>query len=191
MKPSSQPPQHLPKWLLQWPAWVLMSTWPISLRRKQVAGLGRVERLLWWCVALTCAAGVAYVKSRSATSCPWDLQEFGGTARYVHHWLWGMADGGGGRCFPSGHASTGFAFVSLAFALRLARPALALRLLGLALAAGVLLGAVQVMRGAHYPSHVLWSAAFCWGLCLAVQSGQAAWQWLSQAWRLRAQQIPG
>ena len=61
---------------------------------------------------LLAALVVQVLKRSSLTSCPWDLQAFGGTARYVSHWRWGVADGGGGHCFPAGHASTAFAFLA-------------------------------------------------------------------------------
>jgi membrane-associated PAP2 superfamily phosphatase len=61
---------------------------------------------------------VVAIKGISRTSCPWDLTEFGGTAQYVSHWAWGVQDGGGGHCFPAGHASTAFAFMALAVWLR-------------------------------------------------------------------------
>jgi membrane-associated PAP2 superfamily phosphatase len=66
---------------------------------------------------------VVAIKGVSRTSCPWDLTEFGGTAQYVSHWAWGVQDGGGGHCFPAGHASTGFAFMALAVWLRAVSPA--------------------------------------------------------------------
>ena len=43
-------------------------------------------------------------------------------------------------------------------------------LLALGLALGALFGAAQVMRGAHYVSHVLWSAWICWTLSVAADA---------------------
>lgn len=122
------------------------------------------ERWRWLAVTLGGLALLPLVKHASLTSCPWDLAEFGGAAQYVSHWRWGVADGGGGHCFPSGHAGAGYAFVGGWFALRgHHRPAARAWLLA-ALAAGTLFGLSQVLRGAHYPSHVLWSAWLCWTL---------------------------
>lgn len=105
---------------------------------------------------------VSSIKLRSTTSCPWDLQQFGGAAVYVSHWARGVLDGGGGGCFPAGHASAGFAFVGGFFVFRRSHPALAWGWLGGALAFGLLLGVAQQIRGAHYMSHTLWTAWLCW-----------------------------
>ena len=120
------------------------------------------ERLQLAFTALFAASVVALLKSYSATSCPWELAEFGGKAHYVSHWRWGEADGGSGRCFPAGHASTGFAFVGGYFALRRSAPRAARYWLAMALGAGLLLGAVQQVRGAHFMSHTLWTGWLCW-----------------------------
>jgi membrane-associated PAP2 superfamily phosphatase len=103
-------------------------------------------------------------KRASATSCPWDLAEFGGSARLVSHWAWGVADGGPGHCFPSGHAVAAFCFLALYFAWRDVRPAVARRWLAAVMIAGALFGAAQVLRGAHFVSHVAWTAWICWTL---------------------------
>lgn len=113
-------------------------------------------------------AAVPGLKRTASTSCPWDLAEFGGTAHYVSHWDWGVPDLGPGHCFPSGHAVAGFAFIALYFAWRDSHPARARLSLWLAVVAGLLLGAAQVLRGAHYVSHVAWSGWFCWSVCALV-----------------------
>ncbi len=105
---------------------------------------------------------VSSIKLRSATSCPWDLQQFGGAAIYVSHWARGVLDGGGGGCFPAGHASAGFAFLGGFFVFRRSRPSLAWGWLAGAMAFGLLLGMAQQIRGAHYMSHTLWTAWLCW-----------------------------
>src|SRR6218665_3281485 len=62
--------------------------------------------------AMVAALAVSLIKSSSATSCPWDMHDFGGVAHFVPHWRgWGGADGGSGHCFPAGHASPGVALV--------------------------------------------------------------------------------
>lgn len=114
-------------------------------------------------MALLSTGLIAVLKTASGTSCPWDLHEFGGVAHHLSHWQgWLNPDGGAGRCFPAGHASTGFAFVGGHFALRETRPGLARAWLATALGIGVLLGLAQQWRGAHFMSHTLWSAWLCW-----------------------------
>jgi membrane-associated PAP2 superfamily phosphatase len=131
----------------------------ISLRQN------RKQRFFLLAVVLLCIAFVPTLKQFSATSCPWDLQEFGGAALYVPHWdaiLNGTRDGGPGRCFPSGHAVAAFGFFPVYFALRRDAPQRAKRWLCAILMLGCLLGAAQSVRGAHYVSHTLWSAWCCW-----------------------------
>ena len=126
----------------------------------------RARQAGWIGVILLTALLVPAIKRASATSCPWDLAEFGGSARHVSHWLWGLADGGSGACFPSGHAVSAFAFFGLYFLWRDHAPRAARALLAGVLIAGALFGAAQLVRGAHYPSHTLWSAWLCWLIAL-------------------------
>jgi membrane-associated PAP2 superfamily phosphatase len=111
---------------------------------------------------------VPALKRLSHTSCPWDLAVFGGSAPYVPHRTFALVDGGPGHCFPSGHAVAAFAFLPLYFQWRAHRPALARWILGSVLIAGALFGWAQLARGAHFPSHTLWSAWLCWVIgCVA------------------------
>jgi len=121
---------------------------------------------------------VTALKRMAATSCPWDLAEFGGAVPYVSHWLWGVFDQGPGHCFPAGHASAALGFVAGWFVLRRSAPRLAPAWLAAALACGAVLGLAQQLRGAHYLSHTLWSAWICWGVGLAVE--EAAMRWRSR-----------
>lgn len=130
------------------------------------AGLQHLSRgQIAWLLAtgLACVGAVTWLKRISVTSCPWTLAEFGGAvAYYVPHWWPGLADGGPGACFPSGHATTGFAFIGAWFALRRAAPSVARQWLIGVVAVGTLLAGAQVVRGAHYVSHTLWTAWLCW-----------------------------
>jgi membrane-associated PAP2 superfamily phosphatase len=130
--------------------------------RRHAAGPGRAQRWQALGVVLLGLIVVPTLKRASSTSCPWDLAEFGGQAAYVPHWSWGVADGGPGHCFPSGHAVAAFAFFALYFLWRPYRPAWARAWLLGTLVAGAVFGAAQVLRGAHFVSHVLWSAWICW-----------------------------
>ena len=138
--------------------------------------LGRGRRLQLFLVTAGAMLLVTALKHASATSCPWDLQAFGGAAHHVSHWRWGQPDGGPGRCFPAGHASAAFAFVAGYFALRLPRPRAASAWLAAALLAGLAFGLVQQWRGAHFTSHTLWTAWLCWSFALACHSLQLSRQ---------------
>ena len=68
-------------------AWLLLCAWALwpGLRMPR-----RERGLVVALVALSLLA-VNLVKNTSLTSCPWDLQAFGGPARSVSHWAWGVA----------------------------------------------------------------------------------------------------
>lgn len=151
-------------------AWLVLAALAIDMVRPLAAGPSRRERAHGLSVTLACLLLVPALKQLSHSSCPWDLAEFGGVARYVSHWQWGVGDGGPGRCFPSGHAVAAFAFLPAYFVWRRQRPRLARACLAAVLVAGALFGAAQLARGAHYPSHTLWSAWLCWLVCVAAFS---------------------
>ncbi len=145
---------------------VYVFVWVMALRPMGVfRSLHRVQRLEMALGITLSLMLVTAIKRVSLTSCPWDLQAFGGAAAYVSHWSWGMADGGSGFCFPGGHASSAFAFLAMTVPwLRSAQPGeqrLGLVLTGVILTTGVVLGVVQTLRGAHYPSHTAWTAVVC------------------------------
>ncbi|TXI19057.1 MAG: phosphatase PAP2 family protein [Roseateles sp.] len=149
----------------------------VNLVPRLLPALTRRERIWWLLTTLVCLALISLIKRASLTSCPWDLTEFGGAAQYVSHWAWGRRDGGGGHCFPSGHASAAFAYLAGAWALARAYPRAA-RAWGVAVVVlGVIYGLGQMVRGAHYPSHTMWTGWLCWAATvLAAQVGP---------WRLR------
>jgi membrane-associated PAP2 superfamily phosphatase len=122
----------------------------------------RGRHLAWLGLVLACMALVPAIKRISSTSCPWDLQTFGGSVAYVPHWLMTAVDAGPGHCFPSGHAVAAFAFLPLYFQWRHERQRVALATLAAVLGCGLLFGWAQLARGAHFPSHTLWSAWLCW-----------------------------
>ena len=126
---------------------------------RALATADRVSLFLSVLSALLCGT---LIKGFSQTSCPWDLQAFGGVAPYVSHWNLWVSDGGGGHCFPAGHASTGFAFMAAYFGLRQNNTRGAMRWLLVAVCIGFILGISQQMRGAHFMSHTLWTAWLCW-----------------------------
>ncbi len=104
---------------------------------------------------------VGVLKSISHHSCPWDLVEYGG--RSVSYPLFSAvpADSGPGRCFPGGHASSGFMVMGLFL------PS------GVNVRAGMVLcrvrrcyGAGDGLRAGHarraFFSHNLWAGWWVW-----------------------------
>lgn len=146
-------------------AWLVLALTTLGALFPLVPGPSRAARLRWSAMTLACAMLVSVLKDLSLTSCPWDLAVFGGSAAHVSHWAIGVRDGGPGHCFPSGHASAGFAFLSGYFLWRNHRPPLARTWLVAACMAGLVFGGAQVVRGAHLVSHVWWSGCLCWALC--------------------------
>ncbi|MDR0182378.1 phosphatase PAP2 family protein [Lysobacter arvi] len=110
---------------------------------------------------------VAWVKSWSNMDCPWDLTRYGGLRPFVG--LWDVRPLGlqRGACFPAGHAGGGYAWLSLYFFLGTVRPRW--RWAGLAAGAGLglVFGIAQQLRGAHFASHDIASAAICWIVAFA------------------------
>ncbi len=123
----------------------------------------RFERIWLVFTIVGCAALVVLLKRYSDSSCPWDFAEFGGlTPTFVSHWEFKQKDGGPGHCFPSGHASIAYSFLAGWFVLWPRNHSRArLWILGVMLI-GVFLGLVQIVRGAHFVSHVMWAAILCW-----------------------------
>ncbi|MGJ7497707.1 phosphatase PAP2 family protein [Variovorax sp. RT4R15] len=140
--------------------------WPMGVLHR----LNRGERVQLAATVLASVLAVSMIKTYSHTSCPWDLQAFGGVARYVSHWQWGVGDGGPGKCFPAGHASAAFAYVGGWFVFRRHAPAIAWRWLAVAMLAGLALGLGQQLRGAHYMSHTFWTAWVCWSVGFAIDA---------------------
>lgn len=128
----------------------------------------RRERWAVLLAALAAVCAVNLLKWHSLTSCPWELTAFGGDAHYVSHWRWGRADGGSGRCFPGGHAASAFAFIGLALPGLAGRQRRGWVWLGVVLFFGGVAGLTQTLRGAHYPSHTLWTLVVCLSAALPV-----------------------
>lgn len=107
-------------------------------------------------------ATVAVLKRLLPMECPWDLQQFGGNNAF-----WGLFDTrpamlAANQCFPAGHASIGFAWLALYYYWYELQPKRAWQGLLIGLGAGLLLGFVQQLRGAHFMSHDIATAAVCW-----------------------------
>lgn len=107
------------------------------------------------------------LKTLTGVHCPWDLTHYGGVETYTPL----LAERAAvvdkpGRCWPGGHASSGFTLFALYFVLRDRRPRLARAALWFALALGSLFSLGRVMQGAHFLSHNLWTALFDWLICI-------------------------
>lgn len=168
-------------------------------RAKEVArrarATARARRWRFVLAALLLApTAVSLAKQLTDRPCPWDLAEFGGGVR--RYGLFEPAPAGARplACFPAGHASGGFALFAFALAagagtgtrsgvnesgtadaVARRRRIAVVGWIALSVALGTLLGAVRVLQGAHFVSHVLWSAWLVWLV-----------QWSLARWMLRA-----
>lgn len=102
-------------------------------------------------VSMLSTALIGVLKSHSAHACPWNMTEPTSTG-----FIWDFT-ATHGHCFPGGHASTGFALVTGFFVFRLVQPKRAWFLLFAGLLLGFIMGWGQMMRGAHFLSHNLWT----------------------------------
>lgn len=157
---------------------------PTSLRTRR-------RELAFMSGALFAAAAlVGTLKHFSMHACPWDVADFGGSAAYLPllgHDAHAVAVQG---CLPAAHPLTGYAWLCVGFVLY---PASAARARAAWLAAatlGTLFGFVQIMRGAHFLSHVLWSAWTVWAVDLALLATCSALR-SRAATRLPAQLVAG
>jgi len=137
---------------------------------KRLKPYSRVLFLLFISLA-TSTLLVSLGKYLTHVDCPWDLLRYGGERLYVRTFEPHPAGPPYGQCFPSGHASAGYGFISLYFVfLECCSP---WKWAGLAtgLGLGFLYGLTQQLRGAHFISHDLWALAVCWASALF-------WYWM-------------
>ncbi|MBN8214383.1 MAG: phosphatase PAP2 family protein [Xanthomonadales bacterium] len=114
---------------------------------------------------------VAWIKSWSNVDCPWDLIRYGGERPYIDLFSLRPIGLSRGRCFPSGHASGGYAWLALYFFLLATRPSWRWWGLAAGLGLGLTFGISQQLRGAHFLSHDLWTATICWVASAALSLG--------------------
>ncbi|ENU58722.1 phosphatase PAP2 family protein [Acinetobacter guillouiae] len=102
-------------------------------------------------VSVLSTALIGILKSHSAHACPWSMTE-----QTALGYVWDFS-ASNGRCFPGGHASTGFSLLTGFFVFRRSNSKVAYFFLVLGLALGLITGWGQIMRGAHFLSHNLWT----------------------------------
>lgn len=100
---------------------------------------------------------ISLLKKYSVLHCPWDIDRYNGSAPFLK--LLDSVPKGfeAGACFPAGHASTGLWLASLCVFWLPNNSVKAQFIFALGLFSGFILGWVQMMRGAHFLFHTLWS----------------------------------
>ena len=119
---------------------------------------------------------VQSLKGASPHSCPYDLAVFGGSDYWFPLFDAVTTIVHKGQCWPGGHASAGFVLIAGYFALREKAPVWARRVLVFSLVLGTVMSAVQVVRGAHFVSHNLWSLWFVWATCMGLHLAMAGYR---------------
>lgn len=100
------------------------------------------------------------LKNLTGMECPWSLDLYGGSLTHQPLALALTAPKGAGRCFPAGHSTGGFYLFAWAFMWTGINRQKTIFLAILGIIAGLLMGLTRIAQGAHFVSHVLWSAWF-------------------------------
>jgi membrane-associated PAP2 superfamily phosphatase len=118
-----------------------------------------------WCfVVLSIVTTTLFISTLKATTgmhCAYDLARYGGTqpANQLAN-LW--SESAGGACWPGGHVSGPISLVAVYFAFLARKRWFAFSGLILAVALGSIFGIGQTLRGAHFPTHTLWTLLIVW-----------------------------
>jgi len=105
----------------------------------------------------------AGLKATTNVACPRDLTSFGGSIPYVRlfdHYPAGEKPQERQRCYPAGHASGGFALMSLFFLFHSARNRNRALIFGIA--TGWLMGIYKMLIGDHFLSHTIVTMLLAW-----------------------------
>lgn len=113
---------------------------------------------------------VATLKATTNVFTPSEIRRYGGHTPYVkvcEAYPANDRPARRGRGFPAGHASGGFALMSLAALAGTRRARFSCIAGGIAI--GSALGAYQMFKGAHYLSHTIITALICWIVFLTLR----------------------
>lgn len=130
-------------------------TWIASFKFKKLKPL-RHDYAYFFFASMLCTILIGFIKAHSAHACPWDMTVPTNTG---FTWNFSAIDG---HCFPGGHASTGFALMTGYFVYFKSNTKRAYFFLITGLILGFTMGWAQMMRGAHFLSHNLWTAWITW-----------------------------
>jgi membrane-associated PAP2 superfamily phosphatase len=144
---------------------IALAAGPARWRVRWLSSFG-TRRVDLWIVIATLASAPGLIAISKATTnvfCPREIQRYNGSVPYVRVMEICEPDQRPkrrGRCFPAGHASGGFALLSLAGLARSRRG----QLLGASVGAvvGTAMGGYQMLKGAHYLSHTVVTVFCCW-----------------------------
>lgn len=152
-----------------WPAWILFFLGLTGFILSFFKGKWRKWRTPCLYLILVFAIGSGlivntFLKEKWNRPRPRQVEEFGGSHPFRPYYAPGWSSSSEGlKSFPSGHASTGYYFFSLAF-LGVIYKRRALYWMGLSLAwgLGLLLSLARIAEGGHFLSDTLASALIMW-----------------------------
>lgn len=108
---------------------------------------------------------ISTLKATTGMNCAYDLSLYGGSEplnQLSNLWL------GDGQCWPGGHVSGPLSLIAVFFGFRTKQPYLAFTGLIFAVTMGIIFGLGQTLRGAHFPSHTIWTALIIWMINLGL-----------------------
>lgn len=129
---------------------IVLLAWLASFKNLKLKAYQWQLGYLFW-ISILSTAVVGILKSHSAHACPWSMTE---PTALGYAWNFSATNG---HCFPGGHASSGFSLITGFFVFRTSKPKIAYVFLFLGLSLGFLMGWGQMIRGAHFLSHNLWT----------------------------------
>jgi membrane-associated PAP2 superfamily phosphatase len=149
------------RWLPRIVAATALVGWLLSFKVARLAPWRR-EALYVFLGIVIATALIGILKRFTNVDCPWDLAGFGGDHPYITLFANRPDYLPHAECFPGAHSSSGFALMSVYFALRDRAPRAARVSLVLAIVVGLVFSFGQEARGAHFLSHDFASAALTW-----------------------------
>lgn len=123
--------------------------------------------LIVWLSIVVIPLAIGILKSVTNVPCPCDSQHFGGVYPYIRA-LDVMPQDiiKKFKCYPAGHASGGFALMSLFFLFKEQKNRFIA--LGVAVAVGSSMGVYKMLMGHHYLSHTVITMVLAWLLILVI-----------------------
>jgi membrane-associated PAP2 superfamily phosphatase len=140
-----------------------------ALRKSPVVQQYRKGMLIVSLSLILVPAIAAGLKATTNVACPRDLSSFGGNVPYVRlfeHYPAGEKPQERQRCYPAGHASGGFALMSLFFLFHTARNRKRALLFGIT--TGWLMGTYKMLIGDHFLSHTIVTMLLAWLIICAI-----------------------
>lgn len=114
-------------------------------------------------------AAASGLKAVTNVACPGQLTDFGGAIPHVKlfdSYPANQKPAKGQHCFPAGHASGGFALLSLVFLFKTARNRRLAVVAGLSI--GWIMGLYKMLIGDHFLSHTITSMLLAWCIVCAI-----------------------